>query len=133
MSSLTGKESKALTASNASFPAPAGAPTVSQFRYAFYQWYNTNYREILIRTFGESEYSLHHQEILGRNDYSPLAPGSVWFIDSTTVDYTVLSPNRRQIEGRPKLSFICDLFSRLICGYYLSFREESSYTLHMTL
>lgn len=126
------EQAEKLTVPNAD-PPSSEVLTYGQFRYAFYQWYHANYREILIRTFGESEYRLHHQEVLGRNDYSPLAPGSVWFVDSTPVDYTVLYPNRRQVAGRPTLTFICDLFSRMICGYYLSFKKESTLTLYMAL
>ena len=113
-------------------PEP-GSLTYSQFRTIFYQWYRKNFREIMVRTFGEAEYALHHQEVLGRNDYSPLAPGSVYFIDSTTVDYDVIYPNRRAVSGRPTLTFIVDLFSRLITGYYLSFQKESGFTLRMAL
>ena len=75
-----------------------GNPTYDQFNTVFNHWYNENYRKIMIRTFGEAEFALHHQEILGRNDYSPLAPGSVYFIDSTTVDYDVIYPNRRAVS-----------------------------------
>ncbi|MBR5177184.1 MAG: DDE-type integrase/transposase/recombinase [Lachnospiraceae bacterium] len=109
-------------------------PSESQFRYVFSSWLDSNFDKIMRITEGDIEYSLCFRDVMFRNDYAPIGPGSRFFIDSTQIDYGIVDRNNRtRYLGRPYLTFCVDLCTRMICGYYLSLEQESSISLLMTL
>ena len=108
-------------------------PTYDQFYYRFRSWLDDNYIDVLVKTNGKIEYNLKYRDILGRNDYPPLSSGSCFFVDSTRCDYAIVDEARKNLLGRPYLTFVSDLYSRAICGYYLSLEAESAKTLRMVL
>lgn len=107
----------------------------SQFYYHFQDWTERNYNSILQATDGRINYLLKDRDTLEKNDYSPCGPGSRFFIDSTRCDYCVVDRFHRNIKlGRPMLTLVTDVMSRMIVGYHLSlFSGESNLTFRLAL
>lgn len=57
-----------------------------------------------------------------------LGPGDIFEFDATIVDLYVVDESKQKIIGRPTLLIVIDVFSRMICGYYLTL-EPPSYVL----
>lgn len=107
----------------------------SQFYYHFQDWTERNYSSVLQATDGRINYLLKDRDALEKNDYSPCGPGSRFFIDSTRCDYCVVDRfHKRAKIGRPMLTLVTDVMSRMIVGYHLSlFGGESNLTFRLAL
>jgi hypothetical protein len=47
------------------------------------------------------------------------------FVDSTVADIKLVGSHHK-VLGRPTLTIVLDKFSRLICGYHVTFAEDNS-------
>ncbi len=60
-------------------------------------------------------------------------PMAVWQIDHTIIDLLVVSALDGKVIGRPTLTLIVDVASRMIAGFYLSFARPSAISVAMAL
>lgn len=121
-SELTKKAGGVLT------PVFASAHEVPSLGQALY-YYNKskNPTKVLIARQGMRRFNLRLRPIGGDAAAGAPGPGSVYQIDCTPGDVTLVSsldPNRR--IGQAKLYFIIDVFSRMIVGFAVTL-EEASY------
>lgn len=65
--------------------------------------------------------------------YDVERPMEVWQVDSTRVDLMVVSAVDGTVIGRPWLTIAMDVSSRMVAGFYLTFRAPSSLSVAMTL
>jgi hypothetical protein len=106
--------------------APEGdkIPSYSQFHY----WYKrlNNIKDTIISRQGSRDFELNHKAVLGESTTEAYNPGSMFQVDATIADiYLVSRDNRNWIIGRPVLYIIIDVFSRLICGFYVGLEGPS--------
>lgn len=94
------------------------------------------HRDTIQRRMKEAGFSLSRRRRLGPHKYRessrPLKskhevshPGAEFQIDHTLIDLMVLCDLRRFVLGRMWLTLVLDVFSRVVMGFYLSFRAPS--------
>jgi hypothetical protein len=108
-------------------PVFADAHEIPSLGQALY-WYHklSNPSDVIIAREGVRRFNLRYRAIGGDAAAGASGPGSVYQIDSTPGDVTLVSsldPNRR--IGRATLYFIIDVFSRLIAGFAVTLEEPS--------
>lgn len=90
-------------------------PTFDQFRY----WYEKerNPVQTITSRYGERQFNANHRGVLGDSTLMAFGPGTLYQFDATIGDiYLVSSLDRSRIIGRPVISTVIDVFSRLITG-----------------
>lgn len=99
-------------------------PSFGQFRYWFNKWRDPK-REVLSRE-GVRKFQQQNRSVLGSSQQDAYAPGSVYQIDSTIADVTIVSAfDRTKIIGRPILYFVVDGYSHLIVGLHVGLDSPS--------
>lgn len=76
---------------------------------------------IMLAHEGSKAYNQEY-ELLYRREAS--APNEIWQIDHTPLDIVLI--DEKEISRKPWLTIIIDDYSRVICGYYLSFEDPCS-------
>jgi transposase InsO family protein len=72
------------------------------------------------------EYKKDVRPLNGTANMQALGPGSRFEIDATIADiYLVSDSDRRNIVGRPIVYIVIDVFSRMIAGLYIGFKNPS--------
>jgi transposase InsO family protein len=72
------------------------------------------------------EYKKDVRPLNGTANMQALGPGSRFEIDATIADiYLVSDSDRRNIVGRPVVYIVIDVFSRMIAGLYIGFKNPS--------
>jgi hypothetical protein len=102
----------------------------------FHRWYQqSGQHEVTSRTvLGEPIYEKDNRAIHSTSTFEAWSPGARFQIDATEVNFGVTSTLKRNVLlGRPYLYFVRDVFSRLICGYYLGFQPPSELTAALAL
>lgn len=102
----------------------------------FYDWYSsTGQHEVTSRkVLGEPIYEKDNRAIVSTSTVETWGPGARFQIDATVVNFGVTSKLKRNVLlGRPYLYFVRDVFSRMICGYYLGLQPPSELTAALAL
>ncbi|MFQ6403752.1 integrase catalytic domain-containing protein [Methylophilus sp. 'Pure River'] len=80
---------------------------------------------VISRRLGKSEADLRFRSVKGKQIATRLLER--WEIDHTPLDILVVCEKSFKPLGRPWLTITIDKYSRMIVGFYLSFREPSAY------
>ncbi|WP_395338515.1 transposase [Ningiella sp. W23] len=73
----------------------------------------------------QKEYDKNHRPLHGTAAGSVYGPGARFEIDSTKGDMVaVRKDNRTEIVGRLTIYLVCDVYSRLVVGFYVGFQES---------
>lgn len=98
-------------------------PTYEQLRY----WHSKklNLTAELIARKGLRKHDMDHRPLLGNSTAMAFGPGSIFMIDATIGDITLVSQLTRKIIGRPIIYFIIDVFSRMVVGFHICLKGPS--------
>jgi hypothetical protein len=99
-------------------------PSYQQFLY-WYKKYNDPVKEFK-KTEGHRKFNLKGRALLSDSTQEVMGPGSRYQFDASSADlYVVNDYNPNEILGKPTIYTIVDVFSRMICGIYVGFEENS--------
>lgn len=102
----------------------------------FRRWYErTKQPEASARIIlGEPIYAKDNRALTSTSTAETWGPGARFQIDATVVNFPVAARLRRNVLlGRPYLYFVRDVWSRMICGYYLGFEPPSQLAASLAL
>lgn len=104
-------------------------PTYQQFYYWFNKFTMDKKKNEIIKREGGRIYQQKGREIIGNSiEDAALGPGELFQIDSTILDfYIVSSVNRNLIVGRPVVYIVIDSYSRLVIGVNVTLEPFNSY------
>lgn len=103
-------------------------PTVTQLKYFYKKEYQAV--ESAIKRNDSITYEKDVRPLTSTATAQVLGPGDIFEFDATIIDLYVVDESMQKIIGRPTLLIVIDVFSRMICGYYLTL-EPPSYVLAM--
>jgi hypothetical protein len=101
-------------------------PSFGQMRYWFNKWRMRDIKKEVITREGYRKYNQNYKPVLGSTQQDVDAPGSVYQIDATTADVTVVSAfDRTKILGRCTFYLVICGYSHLITGLYVGLEAPS--------
>jgi hypothetical protein len=96
-----------------------------QFEYQVRKQVNDNLQEFFRKKFGERKFNLRYRALKGSSTGEAPHPGAIYQLDATIADvYLVSRFNRTHIIGRPVITVIIDVFSRMIVGVCVRLERE---------
>lgn len=99
-------------------------PTFAQFHYWWMK--ERDLKKEISSRISLKAYEKDHRAIIGISTTQALGPGSLYQIDATIGDiYLVSRFNRNQIIGKPIITYVTDVFSRLLVGFAISLEGPS--------
>jgi hypothetical protein len=101
-------------------------PSFGQFRYWINKWRMQDIKKEVSTREGSRKYHQQYKPVLGSTQQDVDAPGSVFQIDSTVLDLTIVSSFLRgKILGRPTFYLVVCGYSHMITGYHLTLEPPS--------
>jgi hypothetical protein len=104
----------------------AAIPSFGQFRYWFNKWRMEDIKKEVSTRNGSRIYHQQFKPVLGSTQQDVDAPGSVYQIDATVADVTVVNElDRSKILGRPTFYLVVCGYSHMITGLYVGLEAPS--------
>jgi putative transposase len=105
-----------------------------QFKYHVLKRIDRHLQEFFRKKFGERRYNLRYRGLKGTSTSEAPYPGAIYQIDATIADiYLVSRLNRTHIIGRPVITVIIDVFSRMIVGVCVRMEREGWNVINLAL
>ncbi|MDT7540968.1 MAG: hypothetical protein QOE33_872 [Acidobacteriota bacterium] len=96
-----------------------------QFNYHVRRHVEKDLQEFFYKKFGKRKFNLRFRELKGNSTSEAPYPGAIYQIDATIADVNLVSRlNRTRIIGRPVITVIIDVFSRMIVGVCVRMERE---------
>ncbi|WP_148347410.1 Mu transposase C-terminal domain-containing protein [Clostridium butyricum] len=103
-------------------------PNIKQFYYWFSKLTENNKKNEITKRFGNRVYQQKGRAIIGSSLEDVVAPGDLYQVDSTILDFYIVSElNRNLIVGRPVMYLVIDTYSRMIVGVNVTIEPFNSY------
>jgi len=109
---------------NSAIGQPKNIPSYHQFIRRYRKKYSIDER--IKAKKGDKKYNKDSRPILNNSKMEALGPAHKYQIDATKADiYLVSELNSNWNVGRPVIYFCIDVFSRMVAGMYIGFKEPS--------
>lgn len=105
--------------------------SLPNYSYVYRYIQSLNQYEVAAARYGK-QYARRHYGIFGQGLVAEL-PNDHWQIDHNLVDVLIVDPSRSVVIGRPWLTLVIDVCTRMIVGFHLSFSDPSYWSVAQCL